>query len=133
MPSISLMAKQTTGTYLNELWGVGAAHALYIHDGLWYHQLKRFPGALFDRNGYVVFTTKKEFLKSPHLKIAKRVHIRKPGISGIRGYVQVNREQMPTADVDIHKSSSTAMEGRRRLISHLQRERNPSLVRKKKR
>src|ERR1044071_4457634 len=42
-------------------------------------------------------------------------------------------EQMLTADVDIHKSSSTAMEGRRRLISHLQRERNPSLVRKKKR
>ena len=127
------MAKQTTGTYLNELWGVGAAHALYIHDGLWYHQLKRFPGALFDRNGYVVFTTKKGFLKSPYLKIAKRVHIRKPGISGIPGYVQVNREQMPTTDVDIHKSSSTAMEGRRRLISHLQRERNPSLVRKKKR
>lgn len=126
------MAKQTTGAYLNELWGVGAAHALYIHDGHWYHQLKKFPGALFDRNGYVLFTTKEEFLASPHLKIAGHVHIRKPGISAIPGYVQMIHVQVPTVDLDIHKSSSTAIEGRRRLIAHLQRERNQSLVRKKK-
>ena len=127
------MAKQTTGTYLNKVWGVGAAHALYIHDGLWYHQLKRFPGALFDRYGYVLFTTRKEFLRSPHLKIAKHVHIRKPGISAMPGYVQMVHDKMPTVDVDIHKTYATASEGRRRLIAHLQRERNQSLVRRKKR
>ena len=41
-----------TGALLSERWGVGAAHALYIYDGHWYHQLERFPGALFDENGY---------------------------------------------------------------------------------
>jgi 5-methylcytosine-specific restriction protein A len=134
------MAKQTTGADLNKRWRVGAAHALYIHDGHWYHQLKRFPGALFDQNGYVVFTTKKEFLRSPYLRIAKHVHIRRPGISAIPGYVQVihsrgklSSSTMPTIDVDIHKPSSTAIEGRRRLIAHLQRERNKALIRKKKR
>jgi hypothetical protein len=42
------MRGRVTGQYLNDLWGVGAAHALYSHGGTWHHQLKALPGALFD-------------------------------------------------------------------------------------
>ena len=44
-----------SGKYLNRKWKVGARHPLYREDGKWYHHLKRFPGALFDFNGYIVF------------------------------------------------------------------------------
>lgn len=83
------MSQKTRGAHLNEIWGVRAAHALYIHDGQWYHRLQRFPGALFDQGGYIIFRTEEEYLASPHLIFGKRVHVRKPGISGIHGYVQI--------------------------------------------
>ena len=126
------MSKKTTGATLNKLWGVGAAHALYIHDGHWYHQLKKFPGALFDKNGYVIFTTKKKFLKSTYLNIGTHVHVRRPGISAIPGYVRVIDAPTPKTDVDIHEVSASASEGRQRLITHLQHERSQTLIRKKK-
>lgn len=83
------MARSATGAYFNDLWRVGAAHALFNHDGHWYHQLRRFPGAWFDRNGYILFRTEEEFRGSPYLSIGKQVSIRKPGISAIPGYVRV--------------------------------------------
>lgn len=83
------MSTRVNGAYLNDLWKVGAAHALYIHDGHWYHPLTRFPGALFDRNGYILFNTEAEFRTSPFLNIGKQVSIPKPGISAIPGYVRV--------------------------------------------
>lgn len=130
---------KTNGAYLNTLWGVGAAHALYIYDGHWYHPLKRFPGALFDRHGYLLFATEEEYRTCPHLSIGKQISVRKPGISAIPGYVRVAPENEaaspfapPVLDVDIH-GSIAALEGRRRLVVHLERERNQSVVRKKKR
>jgi 5-methylcytosine-specific restriction protein A len=133
------MATANNGAYLNDLWKVGAVHALYIHDGHWYHHLKRFPGALFDRNGYVVFKTEQEFLISPHLNIKKQVSIPKPGISAIPGYVRVvpsskisSPFDAPALDVDIHATAPSWLEGRQRLVQHLERERNQTLVRKKK-
>ncbi len=80
---------QQSGSHLNKLWNVGAAHALYLQEGHWYHHLKRFPGALFDHNGFVVFETAAEYFNSPYLKIGKHVHVRKPGISAIPGYTRV--------------------------------------------
>jgi len=118
-------------THLNEHWGVGAAHARYSDDGHWYAKLERFPAALFDVNGYVLFPTEKDYRNSPHLKIGKQISIRKPGISAIPGYVRVgSSEPNPSLDVDIHFSA--APEGRRRLVVHLQRERNQAVVRRKK-
>lgn len=86
---MSRRSDRTTGAQLNERWGVGAAHALYIHDGHWYHPLRRFPGALFDRNGYILFQTEEDFRKCPHFSIGKDVSVPKPGISAIPGYVRV--------------------------------------------
>jgi len=117
---------------LNAAWGIGAAQARYSDDGHWYATLGRFPAALFDANGFVLFPTKTDYEESPHLSIGKQVSVPKPGISAIPGYVRVADSAVsPSIDVDIH--SVEASEGGRRLVLHLQRERNQSIVRKKKR
>ncbi len=114
------------GPRLNEAWGVGAAQARYSHDGHWYATLGRFPAALFDAHGYVLFATEEAYLSSPHLNIGKQISVPQPGISGIPGYVRVvDADASPSLDVDIHTGAS---EGRRRLVSHLQRERNRAVV-----
>lgn len=116
---------------LNEAWGVGAAQVRYSDDGHWYATLARFPAALFDAHGYVLFATEAEYRASPHLNIGKQISVPKPGISAIPSYVRVaDSDASPSLDVDIH--TVVATEGRRRLVLHLQRERNQTLVRRKK-
>ena len=96
-----------TGAYLNKLWSVGAAHALYIHDGHWHHPLKRFPGALFDKHGYLLFATEQDFhdfITSIHQHIGKDFAIRPPGISAIPGYVTA----LPSTNLAIQQSKFSA-------------------------
>ena len=90
-----------TGAQLNSEWNAGAAHALYSRNGRFYMSLREFPGGLFDPNGYVLFGTREEFEKSPHLRhrliedaryepgdyYQKRVLV-PGGISSIPGYVE---------------------------------------------
>ena len=117
--------------HLNEAWGVGAAQVRYSDDGHWYATLGRFPAALFDAHGYILFETEEEYRSSPHLHIGKQISVPKPGISAIPGYIRAaNSDETPLLDVDIH--TLTATEGRRRLVLHLQRERNQAVVRNKK-
>jgi hypothetical protein len=126
------MAVNNRGAELNRRWNVGAVHALYMHDGHWYHCLKHFPGALFDRNGYILFSTEEEYLDCSYLTIYKatnQIAVMKPGISAIPGYVRVTGE-MPQ-DVDFH-SSSVGIEGEMHLKLHLFRERDRSIVKLKK-
>jgi hypothetical protein len=80
------MAVSNRGVELNKCWNVGAAHALYIHDGHWYHRLQRFPGALFDQNGYILFSTREEYEACPFLQIKKQINVLPPGISAIPEY-----------------------------------------------
>lgn len=82
------MSRSNTGKNLNKRWGVGAKHALYRADGKWYHHLKKFSGALFDRNGYIVFNTKEDYLSCPYLQHGETLHIPN-GISSIPQYVNV--------------------------------------------
>jgi 5-methylcytosine-specific restriction protein A len=77
------------GKLLNDLWNVGAKHALYREDGKWYHNLADFPGVLFDSNGYIVFQTEEDYRKSSYLRITEDLHIRN-GISSIPEYVRVS-------------------------------------------
>jgi len=76
------------GRTLNNRWNVNAKHVLYSKTGNWYHKLKRFPGALFDKNGYLLFETQEEFFTCEGLSINQDVWVPK-GISAIPGYVQV--------------------------------------------
>jgi hypothetical protein len=116
---------------LNEAWGVHAAQSRYSDDGHWYATLSRFPAALFDANGYLLFPTETDYRTSPYIRIGKQISVPKPGISAIPGYVRMTESGLSLHfDVDIH--AAEAAEGQRRLILHLQRERNQRLVRIKK-
>jgi len=76
---------------LNELWNVGAAHALYHKDSSWYHLLEKFPGALFDPNGYVLFTSEEEYRNCKYLRIGQHLSVPE-GIYSIPGYVLVEKD-----------------------------------------
>jgi len=82
------LGRHMTGRTLNRQWRIGAQHCLYREDGRWYHRLERFPGALCDANGYVVFGTKHAFLNSRYLSIGEEVNV-PGGISSIPGYVRM--------------------------------------------
>ncbi|MCY4514468.1 MAG: hypothetical protein OXC69_04955 [Candidatus Tectomicrobia bacterium] len=83
------------GRILNIEWNVGAKHALYREDGKWYHHLERFPGALFDFNGYVVFGSKEEYETCGHLEHGTRLNVKDEGISCIPGYVRKRQPPEP--------------------------------------
>lgn len=84
------MPSPVRGNSLNTEWGVNAKHALYREDGRWYHVLERFPGALFDAHGYVVFQTEADFRNCSYLSIGNEVNVKhSKGISAIPGYVRV--------------------------------------------
>jgi 5-methylcytosine-specific restriction protein A len=83
---------QLTGKRLNQEWEVGAQHALYHRDGCWYNNLERFPGALFDPDGYILFETEDEYQASLDLNIGKETNVPN-GISAILGYVRVDRSK----------------------------------------
>lgn len=76
-----------TGRLLNELWKVRARHALYHKDGVWFNHLRRFPGALFDPHGYVVFESIESYRRCPYLKHGKELNV-SGGIWKIPGYVK---------------------------------------------
>jgi hypothetical protein len=83
-------ARTGSGRLLNEKWGIGARHALYHKEGTWFNVLERFPGALCDSNGYVLFATKEEYENSPELTIGQRTNVL-GGISKLKGYVRMER------------------------------------------
>jgi hypothetical protein len=85
------------GKRLNTVYRIGAAHALFSEDGTFYMQLEQFPGALFDKGGFVLFRTEEEFnaaLRGGHLRLTRpaeadhrmRINVR-PGISSLPQYV----------------------------------------------
>jgi 5-methylcytosine-specific restriction endonuclease McrA len=116
---------------LQKAWGVVAKQVRYRETGDWYNPLSLFPAALFDAHGYVLFATREDYRNSPHISIGKQIGVTKPGISAIPGYVLApGLAASLSLDVDIH--TVEASEGRRRLVLHLQCERNQTLVRNKK-
>jgi hypothetical protein len=81
----SIRGRRISGEDLNRQWNVNAKHALYHQDGTFYENLNRFPGALFDPKGYILFKTELDYDNSPYLDIGKRLNVRQ-GISSIPGY-----------------------------------------------
>jgi hypothetical protein len=90
---------------LNDAWGVGAVQARYHHLGNWYDTLVRFPAALFDPHGYVYFNSEAEYRNAP-MWIRKRIGVRKPGISGMPGYVRMTETLEPDEhDLTVNKAN----------------------------
>ena len=79
-----------TGRLLIERWGIGARQALYSEDGVGYRRLERFPGALCDAQGYIVFATREALETCPGVMIGKpRNRLRAPcGIATLPGYIR---------------------------------------------
>jgi hypothetical protein len=87
-PGMPAGVRTGSGRALNEKWGIGAQHALYHREGTWFNVLERFPGALCDPNGYVLFGTKDEYENPPYLKIGQRTNV-PGGISRLPKYVRM--------------------------------------------
>jgi len=128
---------------LNKEWKIAAVQARFRETGNFYATLKKFPAALLDRYGYVLFASKEEYLTSPYLThYTKLIRVAK-GISKMPAYVPAGdayalpglTPEFTTAssfveDLDLHSYEVT--EGNRRLVLHIRRERNQSIVKKKK-
>ena len=82
--------RTNSGARLQKDWQIPAKQARYHKDGVWFMPLEKFPGALCDPDGYVVFATQREYDTSQHLSIGNRVNV-KAGVSRIPGYVRVLR------------------------------------------
>lgn len=70
-------------------WGLDVRHALYRKTGNWYHRLTKFPGALLDADGYVVFESEQAFETCRQLQVRKQISAPK-GIKAIPSYVYVS-------------------------------------------
>jgi hypothetical protein len=81
--------RSNSGVQLNEEWKIGARHVLYRKNGNFYMPLKKFPGALCDENGYILFKTEADYraLHPQYLQIGVRLSV-PHGISNIPGYVR---------------------------------------------
>lgn len=92
---------KVTAKKLQKQWNVEAKHVLYRKDGRWYHQLNRFPGALFDANGFIIFRTSTEYENCSYLNIsldADQLHV-PLGIAAIPGYVLFKKSDSATNEL----------------------------------
>lgn len=83
------IAKQTartgSGKQLNQEWGIGAAQAFYHNAGTWFTLPAKFPLALCDKHGYVVFRSSHELNATPGVRITSSIRV-KAGIKTLPGY-----------------------------------------------
>jgi 5-methylcytosine-specific restriction protein A len=86
------MKKHITGKWINDILDYKAEHALYREDGLQYHHLERFPGILFDLNGYVKINSREEYEHHPEFRITQVLTV-KNGISKVKEYIEFTEEQ----------------------------------------
>jgi hypothetical protein len=81
--------KTDSGDSLKRRWHIPAVQARYHKDGTFFMPLEKFPGALCDPFGYVVFQNQQEYESCRFLEIGQRINVR-PGISRIPKYVRVH-------------------------------------------
>jgi hypothetical protein len=79
------------GNKLIVRWKIPARQARFRRDGTWFAPLTRFPAALCDCTGYVVFETAADLALYPYIKVHPSGQITaERGISIIPGYVKVD-------------------------------------------
>jgi predicted HNH restriction endonuclease len=112
--------RSNTARSLVKLWKLDVRHALYRQTGDWYHQLERFPGALLDENGYVIFETEEAYRSCQELRIRQDVSV-PGGISAIPGYTLGSENSVdPTTTYE----RATYAEGARQDVVQTQIERS---------
>ena len=80
---------QRPGNTLSRKYSVDAKQSLYSQTGTWYGHPSKFPVALWDQHGYIVFHTKEDYWISPYLRRGKQLGVPNGGISSIPGYMRV--------------------------------------------
>ena len=87
--------RMKVGRWLSKKWNVPVAEkkgsAMYHRDGTYWTNLSKFPGALFDPSGYVLFTDEESYLSCKELRISVQTNI----VTGLKlpeidGYVVGN-------------------------------------------
>ncbi len=80
----------------------------YSATGNWYHPLTRFPGALLDRDGYVVFATETAYRRSAGLKTGPKGDVGvRHGIRNLPGYVRSDHGHDATDAPDRRQATSS--------------------------
>jgi hypothetical protein len=80
--------KTNSGEHLLIEWKIPARQARYHKDGTWFMPLERFPGALCDPKGYIIFNSRHDYESAHYLEIGERLNVRQ-GICKLPGYVRV--------------------------------------------
>ena len=119
------LPRSNTAAKLAKRWNLNVGHALYRKTGDWYHQLKRFPGALIDADGYVLFETEVAYRECPQLRIRKDVAVH-DGIKSIPGYTPMSDDE-DSKMASISYEATIAFEGSRMDVLQSRPERNPAL------
>lgn len=120
-----VLPRSDTAAKRAKRWNLHVKHALYRKTGDWYHQLERFPGALLDAEGYVVFETEAAYRACPQLRIKQAVGV-PGGISSIPGYTTVSGDaDVKAAPMSYEKA--VASEGARVDVVQSRPERNPAV------
>jgi hypothetical protein len=83
-------APLATGDELKERWGIPVLQARFHIDGHYYEHLIRFPAALCDPKGYVIFKAEEDYQSCKSLRLGQQVNVEMPGISSIPGYHEVD-------------------------------------------
>lgn len=81
------------GQAINEVLNLGGEHNLFRRTGDFYQILTKFPGILFDSNGYIKFETKAEYEDNSQLRLTTRTHIT-DGIKSLPNYKPFNEEEL---------------------------------------
>lgn len=115
--------RSNTAKQLARLWKLNVRHALYRKTGDWYHQLERFPGALLDAEGYVIFETREAFHACSRLRIKQDVSVLEGGIKLIPGYTRVS-DRADVIDPRSSSEKSLVLEGARTDVVQSQLERD---------
>ena len=69
--------RRNVGKWLAEKWNVDVKQALFHRDGSFWDKLTKFPGALFDPAGYVIFHKEEEFTNSNNLIIKNKTNTKR--------------------------------------------------------
>lgn len=69
-------------------WRIPVAQCFYHKDGTWFNRLSKFPGALADPEGYVVFESERAYLSSSYLRVGEQTNV-PGGIKTIPSYVRM--------------------------------------------
>ena len=82
--------RSASGKRLSIRENLMVAKAYYHWEGTWFQRVNEFPVALFDRDGYVIFETERDYLNHPDVDGSEKTNIPK-GISSFSSYKKMSR------------------------------------------